>query len=82
MLRSPEPGLGSPEGCKRVAGGRRDHRKEIPLILGTLKGCKTLDFLDRKSWHPFRVPTNQIPFSGGLRPPATISQPFGLASCQ
>ena len=43
-----------------------------------LKGCKTSHFLDRKSWHPFQGAPNQIPFSGGLRPPATISQPFGL----
>jgi len=28
--------------------------------------------------HPFRVLTNQSIASGGLRPPATLSQPFGL----
>jgi hypothetical protein len=42
ILGSLEVGLGGPEGCKRVAVGRRDHRKESPLILSTLKGCETL----------------------------------------
>ena len=56
ILGSPEPGLGSPEGCKRVAGGRRDHRKGIPLILSTLKGCETLPSLIARAGTPSGCP--------------------------
>ena len=66
MLGSPDPGLGSPEGCKIVAGGRRDHRKGIPLIFSTLKGCETFTLPRAKELAPlFRVPTKLIPFSDG-----------------
>jgi hypothetical protein len=62
ILGSPEPGLGSPKGCKIVAGGRRDHRKGIPSIFSTVTGCQTLRVLKLKSGHPFQDADKSILF--------------------
>jgi hypothetical protein len=49
------------------------------IIACTLKGCQLLERRNYKSLAPLQGADDQIKsLSGGLRPPATILQPFGL----
>jgi len=72
----------SPQGCQLVAGGRSvsaDHRIAELEIIGTLKGWETLLV---KLSHPLQGANGSyyaVPVVfATLRPPATLSQPFGL----
>src|SRR5436190_21578931 len=70
----------SPKGWEGVAGGRSvaeppDKRRKI---VSTLKGCEALRF--QYGLAPLQRADFSSQRTGGLRPPATFSQPCGLKS--